>query len=979
VTQDKPPMSGTSHTLPFDKLSPHDFERLCLWLVEREEYEHAEHLGAAGSEQGRDIVAWREGKLWAFQCKRVQRFGPKDALKEVEKLLGLPQTQCLTGLVFIITCDVSANTRQKVRERCAGEIECHFWAETELDARVKRHPDMMAEFFQANRGSIAATGDGNIVGDYGQSHVVKIWIEGDVNRGIVATAGHDVIIHADTKIKGFPEPPAPYVAHPYPAHEHFTGREQERAELTAWLTDDVHPLLAVIAIGGMGKSALAWYWLHNDLLPLGLGNWDLRGALWWSFYDQKAGFERFLRRTIAYASSGQMDAEKWSVWDRMECLRTLLAGQRFLLVLDGAERLLRAYARMDAPYLGGKVGDDDSSADQVSSRQCADLNTGTFLQWLAGLNATKTLLTSRLLPRELEGLAGVARMNLTKMDTRDAVRFFQAMKIKGTRAEIQATCAPYGYLPLALRLLAGLVVEDPVRPGDIAVAAEYEVTKDLRGKERHHILERAYDALEPTAQELLSRIAAFRSPVGYRVLQTLFGPPAEETGEETFRFENEQVLKDTLRELIKRGLLSCQEGGGHYDLHPVVRHYAYDRLTDKEGTHTRLRDYFAAVPEPERVESLDDLAPMIELCHHTVCAGRYDEAFKLFARRLSNPLIFRLGALGTSIELLRSLCVDGEDNPPRLRDVADQGEALMDLALAYSYSGRLRSALQLYRASSDLFRKTDRKLGLAIILLNLAYYQASLGELREAEQNLLSSIKLRQEVGNKYREGIGHAELGRLLTFCGAFDAAKRELAIAIEQLQNQRDSQYLGLTWGYCALRALLLGDAHVSANAAHRAINLAYAWQWTRDIIQAEWLLGAALVALASEERGRRSENLSEAEIHLTEALTRCRYIDLIEMEPDILLAWARWHCAAGNAQRGRERAEEALAIADRCEYRLVQADAHLTIAQLALEVGSLPEARQHAEAARERAWCDGPPYRYEVAFLEAEQLLRRIEASA
>ena len=53
----QPTITRTTHTLPFDKLSPRDFERLCLWLVEREGYERAEHLGAAGSEQGRDIVA----------------------------------------------------------------------------------------------------------------------------------------------------------------------------------------------------------------------------------------------------------------------------------------------------------------------------------------------------------------------------------------------------------------------------------------------------------------------------------------------------------------------------------------------------------------------------------------------------------------------------------------------------------------------------------------------------------------------------------------------------------------------------------------------------------------------------------------------------------------------------------------------------------------------------------------------------------
>jgi len=41
---------STTHTLPFDKLSPRNFERLCLWLVEREGYERAEHLSAASSE-----------------------------------------------------------------------------------------------------------------------------------------------------------------------------------------------------------------------------------------------------------------------------------------------------------------------------------------------------------------------------------------------------------------------------------------------------------------------------------------------------------------------------------------------------------------------------------------------------------------------------------------------------------------------------------------------------------------------------------------------------------------------------------------------------------------------------------------------------------------------------------------------------------------------------------------------------------------
>jgi hypothetical protein len=71
-------------------------------------------------------------------------------------------------------------------------------------------------------------------------------------------------------------------------------------------------------------------------------------------------------------------------------------------------------------------------------------------------------------------------------------------------------------------------------------------------------------------------------------------------------------------------------------------------------------------------------------------------------------------------------------------------------------------------------------------------------------------------------------------------------------------------------------------------------------------------------------------------------------------------------------RSLAEEALTIADRCGYRLVQADAHNVLARLALDEGNVEEARDHAQTARERAWCDGPPHRYEVAFREAEGLL-------
>ena len=55
----KPKIITTVKPLPFDALSPSDFERMYLWLVEREGFLRPQHLGETGSEQGRDIVAYR--------------------------------------------------------------------------------------------------------------------------------------------------------------------------------------------------------------------------------------------------------------------------------------------------------------------------------------------------------------------------------------------------------------------------------------------------------------------------------------------------------------------------------------------------------------------------------------------------------------------------------------------------------------------------------------------------------------------------------------------------------------------------------------------------------------------------------------------------------------------------------------------------------------------------------------------------------
>jgi hypothetical protein len=190
-----------------------------------------------------------------------------------------------------------------------------------------------------------------------------------------------------------------------------------------------------------------------------------------------------------------------------------------------------------------------------------------------------------------------------------------------------------------------------VQESDIAAAKRLDVSGDLVQRQ-HHVLEAAYDSLTPARQTLLGRIACFRSPVTYETLRAI-GEKGTRTEAPRRRGKDLQESSPPLRlrasvsdldsdlgDLVARGLVHHDVREGRFDLHPIVRRYAYDRLAapERAAAHTRLRDYFAAVPEPDKVTRLEDLNPVIELYHHTVRAGQLDEARTLFHNRLHDPL-----------------------------------------------------------------------------------------------------------------------------------------------------------------------------------------------------------------------------------------------------------------------------------------------------------------------------------------------------
>ena len=89
----------------------------------------------------------------------------------------------------------------------------------------------------------------------------SVHIGGNVTNGQVVIGNNNVVnyyaaVAANTEKH---EPDYWALKHPYPMPPNFIGRIAERAMLTHWLKEDSENRLFILrALGGFGKSALAW-------------------------------------------------------------------------------------------------------------------------------------------------------------------------------------------------------------------------------------------------------------------------------------------------------------------------------------------------------------------------------------------------------------------------------------------------------------------------------------------------------------------------------------------------------------------------------------------------------------------------------------------------------------------------------------------------------------------------------------------------
>jgi hypothetical protein len=798
-------------------------------------------------------------------------------------------------------------------------------------------------------------------------------------------------------ISDIPTAPAPYIAHPYTLLQtkDLIGRQAELNLLTDWVAKpgtEVHEarILSMVAIGGMGKSALTWKWF-NDVASQEMR--PLAGRLWWSFYESDARFENLIARALAYVT-GQPSAEidRLSLAEQQTRLLQALDREPFLLVLDGLERILIAYARPDAAYLGDDDLEDrdlagaDSLPAQLTGqhrlRRTADPRAGLFLQRLAQVQASRILVSTRLYPADLQTVTGNPLPGSTVhflegLTDDDALNLWRALGVSGSRDELVALFNSFGNYPLLIRALAGEVAGYRAAPGDFDQWLVAHPGFNPFGLElvqsKSHVLAFALRGLSEADAEVLHTIAAFRMPASYDTLVALLVGPGKINSDE-------RALDAILSDLEDRGLLGWDRRANRYDQHPIVRGVAWHGVSpeNQRSVYETLAKYFDSIPKIDdaNVESLEDLTAAIELYNALIQLGRWEAAYDLMGDYLTE-VIPRLSAWREFGQLAKAFVDTSGELPEGERSL--KVAPLLVLAISEHFAGNPEHALSSYRETIDLWLREEKEVSLfydgeqGSSGLVFGLYAAALsltGALRAAEKTARQALIAGRNVPPERNDAdIAQIILARVLSIRGEHDSAERLL---------QKE-----VTWDWQGVAQVGLDPSLESATVALAQRNPSAAAQYLNSALerapQGESIKTRIRALLLRGTTALQLGALEKADELIHDAVQQARLHHLLAEEVDSLLELARLHHSRGEHDSARQVLRDLSELTELGHYELTKADALNLLSELERDVGNHEAAVIAATEAYRTAWCDGPPFSYHTALEHARAHVAALDASA
>ena len=320
----------------------------------------------------------------------------------------------------------------------------------------------------------------------------------------------------------------------------FYGRQRELAVLRQWFTTDRCRVVAVLGMGGIGKTALATKVTAQIA--------DHYEYLIWRSLRNAPLIEELLAECIPLLSNQQMVDLSSDIDRQISLLLDCLHQRRCLLVLDNMEAILREGERA-GQYRPGYEGYGRllRRVGETGHQSCL-------------------LLTSREKPREVALLEGdaspVKSLNLSNLDAAAGRAILEGRGLVGTDEHWSSLVDHYSGNPLALTLIAETIRE--LFGGDIGAFLQ-EGVLIFAGVGR--LLDQQFARLSDLEQTLMIWLAIEREAVG-----------TDQLGEDLVQPLSKRALLEALRSLRRRSLV--ENSGRRFTLQNMVMEYMTEHFVE---------------------------------------------------------------------------------------------------------------------------------------------------------------------------------------------------------------------------------------------------------------------------------------------------------------------------------------------------------------------------------------------------------------
>lgn len=318
----------------------------------------------------------------------------------------------------------------------------------------------------------------------------------------------------------------------------FYGREAERSTLSNWILHDRARLIALLGMGGIGKTSLSVK-LAQQMQP------QFDCVIWRSLRNAQPIFD-LLGDLIEFIADDAAIALADSVEGRISQVLTLLRQVKCFVVFDNVESILSSKG------LAGQYRSNYESFGELLSRIAETLHQSCIL------------LTSREKPHEVANFEGetlpVRSLQLSGLTQAEAQVVLQDKGLMGTVIQQQDLIDRYAGNPLALKIVATSIQE--IFDGNIAEFLE-QGTAVFNGIRK--LLDRQLDRLLPIERSIMYWLAIEREPISLSELQANIVPTI-----------SKPKLLEALESLVRRSLID--RNLGKFTQQPVVMEYMIESL-----------------------------------------------------------------------------------------------------------------------------------------------------------------------------------------------------------------------------------------------------------------------------------------------------------------------------------------------------------------------------------------------------------------